>query len=158
MVSQRRFILKFMPSKGYAFTIDAVFAVLVFIALLFYSVYFSSSPIKVDSLNNFELKQNFDAALLFLDENNSLQSMNSTIIGNDFNSLVPVRYDWRLKIEEYDYNSVTSSFDEIQELSVGNLSLDLNELAYVKGRRLAVSYADNDINKYYNAEYWGWLK
>lgn len=158
MVSQRRFVLKFMPSKGYAFTIDAVFAVLVFIALLFYSVYFSSSPIKVDSLNNFELKQNFDAALLFLDENNSLQSMNSTIIGNDFNSLVPVRYDWRLKIEEYDYNSVTSSFDEIQELSVGNLSLDLNELAYVKGRRLAVSYADNDINKYYNAEYWGWLK
>ncbi|MFH1545648.1 MAG: hypothetical protein ABIE23_06215 [archaeon] len=130
----------------------AVILVVAVILLMSYHPFEKST----DALNSLEMQRNFNDALDLMDRDGTLQQMDSSEIVEDLNAVLPIQYDWKLRIREYRY--FQQEFVKTDDLSAGNTSKDTEEESVVKGSRLFLSFSDEKINRFHYAEYWGWLK
>ena len=156
--------------KGYVFTIDAALAAIIIIGLIgimhFHSI--SKSEITIGEL---VLKKNLDDVFDLLDRQLKLQTVTKATIEADMNKLMLNTYGYRATIEEYRYQS-SNNFIKTDDLNIGDFGADLNDLGYVKGRRLFLTFTTQDYNadggqghakageidRFYNLEFYGWIK
>lgn len=141
--------------KGYVFSLDAfmaVFLTITIFAVLTHSLFGSTT----DSFNTVSLKRIMNDSLSILDSKGVLQKLDGTEIEKEINAVMPIQFQWKMKIEEFEF--VGSEFKKKNELNLGFTSINLTDKDVVKGRRLFLAFKDNEISKYYNAEYWAWIK
>ncbi|MFH1751611.1 MAG: hypothetical protein ABH821_01585 [archaeon] len=144
----------YLKSKGFVLSIDALLAVGIFI-LLSYLVFYHSFEARSNPEAVLMLQQNFNDSLDLMDKERILQSMNESLISSQLDSVLSSQYGWKLKIQEFKYSH--NNFELEKEIILGQENLDLNLVDVARGRRLFLSFDNNTIEYYYNAEYWAWL-
>ena len=111
--------------KGFVFSIDAMLAVLVLIALLAPIMYFSSSASSTN-IPIIDLERKGSDTLVLLDKTDVIQSRNSTAIGQMINQTLTSALAWNLTVEYYDYTLnlgsqwANGSFDRCRNIAITN--------------------------------------
>ena len=156
--------------KGYVFSVDAILAVIIVVGLLGI-MHFQSLPENDNAIGKLILKKNLNDSFDLLDRQQKLQTMNKVTIEADMNKIMQQNYGYRAAIEEYRYLG-SNNFSKTSELKIGDFGADLNDAEYVKGRRIFLTFTTQDynaeggqgkakageINRFYNLEFYGWIK
>ncbi len=141
--------------KGYVFGADILLAVIIFV-LLFGAMQYSLTEPKASGVETLQMRQIMDDTLSLLDRGGTLQSFNETTIAAAVNGVLPLQYDYKMKIEKWTVSG--SNWTLAQTKNLGNQVQDLSDQEFVKGRRLFVKFSGTGIDSYYNLEYWVWIK
>lgn len=145
----------YFTSKGWVMSIDAMGAVILAVGLLIIMSYYPFEK-STDTLNSLEMQRNFNDVLDLMDREGVLHEMDLGEISEDVNSFLPMHYDWKMRIREYQHSR--QEFVKTDDLSFGNTGKSIEEESIVKGSRLFLSFSGGEIERFYYAEYWGWLK
>lgn len=140
--------------RGFALSFDALFAVMVFIVFLGIASY---SMLEAPSEHGLRLgmQKAMDDSLDLLDRERILQKFDSSI-ETELNKVVPVQYAYSLRIEEY--RDRAGGFEKTGEKLFGSQLAIGENTEFVKGRRLFLTFESSQTERYYNAEYYVWVK
>lgn len=89
-------------SKGYIFSIDMVLSIII-LAVFLISISFFLSRVD-DPFSNIILQKEADDALIVLDKYGDLSTLNSTVITNSLNSMLPRSVKWNMELSYYNYS------------------------------------------------------
>ncbi len=89
--------------KGYVFTMDMVLSIVILTVFLI-SISFFLSRVD-DPYSNVVLQKEADDALIVLDKYGDLSTLNSTVIANSLNSMLPRSVKWNMELNYYNYSS-----------------------------------------------------
>lgn len=92
-------------NKGVIFTLDALVALIVFLIAFVVSTYYVSQASE-NKLAQIQMATYASDLLAVMDNNGTLQTLNSTLIENQKNELLPAAYDMRIILETSDSRSV----------------------------------------------------
>lgn len=141
--------------KGYAISIDAIFAIIVFMAMISLINYesFGSSTTAIAKL---EIQKNMDDVLQALDKKETLQTLNATLIESKINALLPANYKWVLTIEVFE--DTREGFEKLSETSFGHTDESRAGEELIGGRRLFLIFDGAEISRYCSAKYLVWAE
>ena len=131
--------LKFLyGSKGIVFTLDMLVAFLVFAIAFIVSIYYVSQASE-DKLANVQISVIASDTVSSLDNSKILDTLNSTLIQNEIDKLIPKAYQMRLVIEMNDNSTI-----EVGEITPEGIAVAAGKRFFVAG------------NKYGEVNYWIW--
>lgn len=140
--------------KGIFFSLDMLFAVVIagiLIASFYYHLYRSQE----DAYSKLYLSKIANDALIILDKNGTLETLNPTIINESLVKILPSNIAWKLNITYYSYCLWPGSF-------ILKYPADAVEKDYVTGRRNFITIGklmgSNVITNCSLAELRVWLK
>ena len=140
--------------RGHVLSIDAAFSIIILIALIGIMSYFPLMESK-NPYAKLNMQRSMNDALDLLDAQKILQNFDGNEIAQAVNETMPVQYSWKMRIGKYSY--ANDEFSREAELNFG--AADANFLAadVMHGRRLFLTFEDNEIEYFYDAEYWVWV-
>ena len=141
--------------KGFALSLDAFLAITIFIVLVITANAIFSEEFSPAIEKTSTLKMANDLMDL-LDYEDKLENADAQLLEEEINLALPERLDWKMEIETYTYNGV--DFDLVSTQLLGDLSEDLTDKDLIKTRRLFLTFEDNQIKNYNNAEFTVWSK
>ncbi len=141
--------------KGHILTLDAAFSIVILIALLGVMGYAPMMESN-DPYSGLNMQRSMNDALDLLDAQGVLQQFDSNEISTAINSAMPVQYSWRMRIEKFSH--ANDAFTERDEINFGASDANLSGKALSHGRRLFLTFENNEIAYFYDAQYWIWVK
>ena len=140
-----------LRSKGYAFFLDAMLAIALFILILNFISIEQTTPQKFKFLL---LRENLDKGFDFLNAN-LLSTSNPSTLESYINSILPNNISYKAKVEEFSNKAALQN-----TYYFGDTDEDLNYKAYIVSQTIKISYFDsnNDVNRFYRITYWGWYE
>ncbi len=127
-------------NKGFVFTLDMLIAFTVFLIAFAISTYYVSQTSE-NKLNQLQMSTAASDLLAVLDNDSTLQSLNSTLIESEKNRLLTPAYDMRITIQTSDNETI----------DVGNVT---PEGIFVATGQRYIAMEDN----YAEANYWIWAR
>jgi len=88
-------------AKGYVFTMDMVLSIVILTVFLI-SISFFFSRVD-DPYSNIVLQKEADDVLIVLDKFGELSTLNSTVLTNSLNSMLPRSVKWNMELTYYSY-------------------------------------------------------
>ncbi len=140
--------------KGHVLSIDAAFAIIILIALIGMMGYFPFMESK-NPYAKLNMQRSMNDALDLLDAQKVLQNFDGNGIAQAIGKTMPVQYSWKMRIGKYSY--ANDEFSGEAELNFGAGDANLSTADVMHGRRLFLTFANNEIEYYYDAEYWVWV-
>jgi len=141
--------------KGFVFSLDAFLALIIaflFIGLIVYNPFEENKNV----IARIEGQRQANDLLDLMDRKEILGDLDLDRIEQEMDSALSEQYDWTITITEYTEESTL--FSKTGTSSIGNTAEDLSEKDVIKGNRIFLSFDGKEIDKYYVAEYWLWLK
>src|SRR3989338_8232401 len=130
-------------NKGYAYMIDALFALVLFGLMLNAAV--SLNQIKeIDTVKTYNLTKICDDALFILDEKKILETFEIELIKESLNEILPENIDWKIEVEKFSFNGATFSSN-----NVFIVQSDFNTVKDVVANRVFFDTQANQIQNYY---------
>ena len=140
-----------LRNRGYAFFLDAMLAIALFVLILNFISIEQTTPQKFKFLL---LRENLDKGFDFLNAN-LLSTSNPSALESYINSILPNNISYKAKVEEF-----SNRASLLNTYYFGDTNEDLNYKAYVVSQTIKISYFDsnNDVNRFYRITYWGWYE
>ena len=145
-----------MAMKGFFFSLDILFASIIAIIILV-AISFNLLRGQEDPFSGLYLSKVANDVLVVLDKNKAFSSLNGTDIANILNSTLPKNWGYKLSVKVYEcydkncnsFKDVNKSFDVISDLNEENPSI---------AKRSFLTFVNNRIKYFSNAELRVWLK
>lgn len=140
-------------SKGYVLSVDAMLAILIFVTFLI-AMSYSLFQESFGTIGELTASKMMGDALDLLDRENILESLDTNRMESEINKVMPSNIFWKIEIEEFRYQA--NYFMWQHTYSFGNTGAMLDDKEFVKGRRIFLTFSGNEIDRFYNLEYWLW--
>ena len=129
--------------KGYVFSLDAAFAVFVFMIILIATIFYIRTPFssQVPDASAVLIASDIISAL---DKQNVFDTLDTTSISNNINQVLPSNLNMSLKLQIYK--------DNLQFQETKQVNTDLNE-SYYKGKWLLIVGNITDVKNFVLVEY-----
>ena len=141
--------------RGHILTLDAAFSIVILMALVGIMSYVPLMESN-DPYSGLNMQRSMNDALDLLDAQKVLQQFDSNGISTAINSVMPVQYSWKMRIEKFSY--ANDAFTEEDEINFGASDANLSGRGLMHGRRLFLTFENNEISYFYDAQYWIWVK
>ncbi|MDD5022950.1 MAG: hypothetical protein PHU63_02165 [Candidatus ainarchaeum sp.] len=139
-------------AKGFVFSLDAAFAVLIFVMFVATFAYFSSQS-RDNGYTMIILEKQANDALISLDKSGALSTMDDGIIGNKLNSMFSESISWNIEMYYYNYSG---GFNLEGNTSFGNGYSKVNKI--VLAQRESVLFEDEQVKYYVITRLRVWVK
>lgn len=151
------FLKKFFAINvgGYAFSFDALLAIVVFSIFLVF-LNFPSIESQTVAVEKHKMLKLSDDLLDELDKAQIFQTFDVNQISSTIDVVLPQQFSWKMKIESFNFKN--GDFVKFKEYTFGNTEQDLSSKDFVKSRRLFLTFSNQQTDLYSNAELWLWKK
>lgn len=146
--------------KGFFFSLDTALAVIIAI-LLVVGIFFNLSRGKEDLFGNLYLSKLANDALITLNKNKTLDTLNESLIKTALTDISPDNLAVKLNITVYECTKPVSTgceeFSVINEKNIYFINPNVTEKNSVNGKRVFLVFQNNRIKYYSIAELRVWL-
>jgi len=141
--------------KGFVFSLDAAFALLLILSAFFAADFFLFKA-ETSGWPNLSNKRQAEDIMFLMDRGDVLQSMDSNKVQDFIDNALIKNLDMRVELQTFSYTD--NNFVLQQTVNVGPSVPSDRDI--IKGRRLFLIFDDVNltVDRYGNAEYWVWLK
>jgi len=144
--------------KGLFFSLDAVFAVIVALVIIF-GIFYQLSKSQQDLFPSLYLSKVSSDTLVILNKNKILETLNSTTIQDSLNDILPDNLGYELNITVFDCSDQNcNSFSVVSSKNVYLLNSTLPESDFVNSKRSFLTFQNNRIQHYSISNLEVWLK
>lgn len=141
--------------KGFFFTLDTFFAILIAIVLIA-GITISLGKSSESSFTKIYLAKKANDALVFLDKNQTLETLDQTKIQNTLQEILPSQLNASLRLRVYNLATTFNLENTITATKPNNSVIpSSDDVGYAS--RLFVTFSSQRIDKYVAAEIWVWL-
>ncbi len=146
-----------MSRKGFIFTLDIMFAIVVAMTIVFGIFYFSQ---KTQTKGNLYAEKVANDILVVLGKNKTLETLNQQKINSSLFSILPSNFATKLNITVYECEN--QNCDEFEIEDDNNILITIPNGAVeddaVIARRTLLNFSNNKIKYFANAELRLWLR
>lgn len=146
--------------KGFFFSIDTALAIVITTIIIF-GIFFNLSKSQQDLSGGLYLSKLANDALITLDRNKTLDTLNETIIKNGLNDILPNNLAFKLNITVYECtNPVSTGCGEFSLTTGKNIYIivpNVTEKDSVPSKRMFLTFENNRIKYYSISELRVWL-